>query len=317
MRGRKWTIRGAACTLTILCAAGGAVGQTDNKNGNKPAAVVNDEIITMAQVEAVLKKDGPMAVPMTEATRKQNQQIALDALINEVLMRQFLLKNAPPIDAREVNVQMSGLVAGLKRQGKSLAEFCRERNQTEEQIKADIAAQMQWILFGRQHISDQDVEKFYQENKDMFDKVLVRASEIMLRVPPQANDADKAQARAQLTEIRNKILANQLDFAQAAKQYSHGITKEKGGDLDWFPHIKGILPASILNAAFSMQPGQISDVIESEAGMHLIKVTDRKPGEPSDFNKIKEEVRLICIEEMQQNIIAQLRKEAKVQINLP
>jgi peptidyl-prolyl cis-trans isomerase C len=58
-------------------------------------------------------------------------------------------------------------------------------------------------------------------------------------------------------------------------------------------------------------------VIESEAGMHLIKVTDRKPGEPSDFNKIKEEVRLICIEEMQQNIIAQLRKEAKVQINLP
>ena len=317
MRGRKWTIRGAACTLTILCAAGGAVGQTDNKNGNKPAAVVNDEIITMAQVEAVLKKDGPMAVPMTEATRKQNQQIALDALINEVLMRQFLLKNAPPIDAREVNVQMSGLVAGLKRQGKSLAEFCRERNQTEEQIKADIAAQMQWILFGRQHISDQDVEKFYQENKDMFDKVLVRASEIMLRVPPQANDPDKAQARAQLTEIRNKILANQLDFAQAAKQYSHGITKEEGGDLDWFPHIKGILPASILNAAFSMQPGQISDVIESEAGMHLIKVTDRKPGEPSDFNKIKEEVRLICIEEMQQNIIAQLRKEAKVQINLP
>jgi peptidyl-prolyl cis-trans isomerase C len=317
MRGRKWTIRGAACTLVILCAAGGAVGQTDSKNGNKAVAVVNDEVITMAQLEAVLKKDGPMAVPMTEATRKQNQQIALDALINEVLMRQFLKQNAPPIDAREVNVQMGGLVAGLKRQGKSLAEFCRERNQTEEQIKADIAAQMQWILYGRQHLSDQDVERFYQENKDMFDKVLVRASEIMLRVPPQANDADKAQARTQLTDIRNKILANQLDFAQAAKQYSHGITKEEGGDLDWFPHIKGILPASILNAAFSMQPGQISDVIESEAGMHLLKVTDRKPGEPSDFSKIKEEVRLICIEEMQQIIIAQLRKEAKIQIHLP
>ncbi len=195
MRGRKWTFRGAVCTLTLVC-AGAAVAQTGDKHGNKAVAVVNDEVITMAQLDAILKKDGPTAVPMTEAMRKQNQQIALDALISEALMRQFLKQNAPPIDAREVNVQMGGLVAGLKRQGKSLAEFCRERNQTEEQIKADIAAQMQWILYGRQHISDQEVERFYQENKDMFDKVLVRASEIKLRVPPQANDADKAQARA-------------------------------------------------------------------------------------------------------------------------
>jgi peptidyl-prolyl cis-trans isomerase C len=303
--------------LALLCAAGGAVGQTGNKNDNKAAAIVNDEVITMAELDALLKKDGPMAVPLPEAVRKQNQQFALDALISEVLMRQFLKQNAPPVDPREVNARMSDLLVGLKRQNKTLAEFCREMNQSETQIKEGLAAWLQWNNYARQHINDQEVQKFYQENKDMFDKVLVRASEIMLRVPPQATDSEKAQARAQLTDLRNKILANQIDFAQAAKQYSHGITKEEGGDLDWFPHVKGILPASILQAAFSMQPGQISDVIESEAGMHLLKVTDRKPGEPSDFNKIKEEVRLVYMDEMKQALIAQLRKEARVQINLP
>jgi peptidyl-prolyl cis-trans isomerase C len=293
------------------------VGQTANKNDKKVVAVVNDEAITMAQLEALLKKDGPTAMPVPEAVRKQNQQFALDALISEVLMRQFLKQNVPPVDPREVNARMADLVAGLKHQNKALAEFCREMNQSESQIKEGLTAWLQWNNYARQHVNDQEVEKFYQENKDMFDKVLVRASEIMLRVPPQANDADKAQARTHLTDIRNKILANQLDFAQAAKQYSHGITKEEGGDLDWFPHVKGILPESILRAAFSMQPGQVSDVIESEAGMHLLKVTDRKPGEPSDFSKIKEEVRLVYMDEMKQAIIAQLRKEARVQINLP
>jgi parvulin-like peptidyl-prolyl isomerase len=262
-----------------------------------------------------------MAIPLPEAERKRMQQLTLDALINEVLMRQFLKQNAPPIDEREVNAHMSDLVAQLRQQGKSLAEFCRELNKTEAEIKADTAAQLQWILYGRQHITDQQVEQFYQENKDMFDKVLVRASEIMLRVPAQAGEPEKAQIRAQLTELRNKILANQLDFAEAAKQYSHGTTKDVGGDLDWFPHIrlKGmmLLPESVMETAFSLQPGQVSEVIESEAGLHLIKVTDRKAGQPSDFSKIKEDVRLICIEQMQQIIIAQLRKEARVQINLP
>jgi parvulin-like peptidyl-prolyl isomerase len=317
MRGRKWTVRGAVGALVLLCAAGGAIGQTASKDGKKTVAVVNGEVITMAELEAILKKDGPMAMPLPEAARKQNQQFALDALISEVLLRQFLKQNVPPIDPREVQARMSDLVAGLKRQGKTLAEFCREMNQSEKQIEEGLAAWLQWNNYARQQVNDQDVEKFYQENKDMFDKVLVRASEIMLRVPPQANEGEKSQVRAQLTDLRNKILANQIDFAQAAKQYSHGITKDEGGDLDWFPHVKGILPESFLRVAFSLKPGEISDVVESEAGMHLIKVTDRKPGEPSDFTKIKEEVRLVYIDEMKQALIAQLRKGAKVQINLP
>ncbi len=305
--------------LVLLCVAGGAMGQKLGKGGDKPAAVVNGEVISMAELETALKKEGPMAVPLPESLRKQHKQEVLYALIDEVLMRQFIKQNGPPIDPREVNARLGELVAGLKMQNKTLADFCRDLNQSEEQVKSGLAAWLQWNVYARQHMSDQDVEKFYLENKDMFDKVLVRASEIMLRVPPQASDSEKSQAKAQLTDLRNKLSATQDPnaFAQAAKQISQGPTKAEGGDLDWFPHVKGILPESILQTAFTLPPGQISDVIESEAGLHLIKVTDKKPGEPSDFAKIKEEVRLVYIDEMKQMLISQLRKEAKISINLP
>jgi parvulin-like peptidyl-prolyl isomerase len=313
MRGGKWIVRGIAGTLVLLYAAGGATAQ----KSSKPVATVNGEVITMTELEAILKKDGPMAVPLPEAQRKQQQQFALYALVDQALLRQFLKQNAVPIEAKEVNARMADLVAGLKQQGKSLEEFCRDMNQSPAQVQANLATTLQWMAYARQHISDQEAEKYYRENKDMFDKVFVHASEIMLRVSAQASEAEKAKAKAQLTELRGKILANQIDFARAAKQYSQGPTKDQGGDLDWFPRLKGILPQSVLQAAFSLQPGQICDVIESEYGVHLIKVLDRKPGEPSDFTKIKETVRQLCIEEMQQDILLQLHKTAKVQIDLP
>jgi len=300
-----------AGALALLCAAGGAVGQTPGTGDGKAAAIVNGETISLKQLESALKQQGPMAVPLPEAVRKQQRQVVLDALINEVLMRQFLKQYAAPIDAKELNIRMGELVTGLKMQGKTLADFCRDRNQTEEQIKATVAATVQWIAYARKNINDQQVEKYYLDNKDLFDKIMVHAAEIMLHVPSQAGTPERERAKAQLTELRGKILANEIDFAQAAKQYSQGPTKDAGGDLDWFPHIHGILPESLMQAAFAQQPNQLSEVIESEDGVHLLKVIERKAGEPSDFGKIKEEVRLVCIEEMQQVILRQLRQDAQ------
>jgi parvulin-like peptidyl-prolyl isomerase len=311
MRGRTWAVRGGAGALALLCAVGGAVGQKPGTGDGKSAAIVNGEAITLNQLETALRQQGPMAVAQPETERKRQQQVVLDALINEVLLRQFLKQYAAPIDTKELNQRMGELVTALKAQGKTLADFCRELNQSEEQVKARVATTVQWIAYARKNITDPQVEKYYLENKDLFDKVMVHAAEIMLHVPVQSGQPERERAKAQLAELRGKILANEIEFAQAAKQYSQGPTKDAGGDLNWFPHIHGILPESILQAAFSQKPNQISEVIESEDGLHLLKVIERKAGEPSDFSKIKEEVRLVCIEEMQQVILRQLRQEAQ------
>jgi peptidyl-prolyl cis-trans isomerase C len=312
-----------AGTLVLLGAVGGLFGQTTPDAGSKPAAIVNGEPIAMSVLEAMLKQDGPMAVAVPESVRKQQMQGALSALINEALMRQFLKKNAPQIDSKDVDARMSDLAAGLKQQNKSLADFCRDSKQTPEQIRTNITAVMQWNAYSRSRISDQDVEKYYHDNKDFFDKIQVHAAEIMLRMSPQGDKAEKERMKAQLTELRAKILKNEISFGQAAKQYSQGPTKDQGegGDLEWFPRLKGILPDSLLQAAFTLPPGQLSEVLESDYGVHLIKVLERKPGEPSDFNKIKEDVRQFRIEEMQQEILKDLRQSAEkggqIQVLLP
>jgi peptidyl-prolyl cis-trans isomerase C len=307
-------------TLVLLWASGGVFGQTPGLAGSKPAASVNGEVITMAELEASLKQDGPMPMALPESVRKQQQQVALSALIDKELLRQFLKQNTPPIAATELEARLGDLAAGLKLQNKTLADFCRERNQNPGQLKADLAAALQWNAYAGSRINEQQVEQFYRENKDLFDKVLVHAAEIMLHVPAQAGQTVREEAKARLAKLREEIVNNKKDFALAAKEFSQGITKDQGGDLSWFPHIKfggGVLPEPLLQTAFSLQPGQISDVLESELGIHILKVIERNPGEPSDFNKIKEQVRQLCIEEMQQVVLQQLRQSAKIENYLP
>jgi peptidyl-prolyl cis-trans isomerase C len=306
-------------TLVLLCSTGSVFAQIPSGGGGKAAASVNGEIITMAELEAVIKQDGPMAVPLPESERKQHQQTVLSALIDTALLKQFL-KQQPPIDPKEIDQHMGEFVAALQKENKTLADFCRQYNQTPAQIKDSLAAAFQWRAYAGTRISDQQVLAYYQENKDMFDKVLVHAAEIMLHVPAQASRAEREQAKARLAQLREDIVGKKIDFAAAAQQYSQGVTKSQGGDLGTFPHLKGSLsplPEPLMQAAFALPPGQISEVLESEWGVHLLKVIERKPGEPSDFNTLKETARQLCIEEMQQSILQSERQKAKIEIYLP
>jgi peptidyl-prolyl cis-trans isomerase C len=160
------------------------------------------------------------------------------------------------------------------------------------------------------------VQRYFTENKDFFDGVAVRASHIVTRTPPGTSDGERQAARVRLLALRQEILAGTLDFAAAAAKHSQCTSAQQGGDVGFFPR-KGVVDEPIARAAFALPVGHISDVVQTDYGMHLIKVTERKPGQPADFLKVKEDVRAMCAEELRQSLLAELRKSAKVQINLP
>jgi peptidyl-prolyl cis-trans isomerase C len=313
MSARRWALLGLA-SLALWTGTVPAQGLVNAVKG-KPPAVVNGEVISAADLEGALKQLPPMPVQLTADKRKQIQYEALGLLIEEALMKQFLRKNAPPATEADVTKRLNELIEGLKKQGKTLADFLKEINQTEKGLRDDLAAQVQWRHYANAHVTEADLQNYYKVYKDFFDRVTVRVSHIVLRVPPTAPEADRAKARAKLAELRQQIVAGKLDFAAAAKANSECPSAPEGGDLGMIPR-KWMVEESFARAAFALQPGQISDIVQTDYGMHLIKVTERKPGTPSEYAKIKDEVREFYVEDLRQAILAQQRKTAKIEINL-
>jgi parvulin-like peptidyl-prolyl isomerase len=270
----------------------------------------------MAELEAIVKLGGPTPVRLSESARRQRQIEVLSLMIDHLLMHQFLEKNTPPIPPKEIDDKLAEMEKGLKAQGKSLAEFCHDTNQTLAQLKESIADYLRWTAYATSQINDAGLEKYYKENKDCFDGTTIQASHIVIRVPAGLPASEKEKVRAKLLDLKAQIEAGKLDFSAAAKAHSQDPRAGQGGDLGFFPR-KWVFDEAFSRAAFALKKGQISDVVETDYGLHLIRCTDRKEGNPSDFAKIREAVREFYMEDMRQTILSDLRKKSEVKINLP
>ena len=116
----------------------------------------------------------------------------------------------------------------------------------------------------------EEVAARYQQNIAMYETPeQVRASHILFKTEGKDDAAVKKIAEGVLKQVRSGA-----DFAKLARQYSEDGSKDKGGDLDFFP--RGKMVKEFDEASFTMKPGQISDLVKTQYGYHIIKVTDRK-----------------------------------------
>jgi len=305
----------SAAWLIIAVSQGRAQGPG---NAGKPAAVVNGEPISLAELDAAVKiMSGPSAVQVPETRRRQMRMEALAMLMDNLLLQQFLHQNGPRIDPGEINKYIGELEGALKKENKKLSDYLTENAMTDAQLRAQVTTALQWREYTKNRITDADVQQYYNENKDFFDGVQVRASHILLRVPLNGTDADVQAAKSKLQAIRQDIEAGKITFADAAKKYSQCPSAPEGGDIGYFPR-KFFVDEEFAKAAFNPQLhiGDLIGLVRTEFGVHLIKLTDRKAGQASDFNKIKDDVREVCLTELRMNIVAHQRKQARIEVNV-
>jgi parvulin-like peptidyl-prolyl isomerase len=317
MRGRTWCA-GALAGLTLWVAT---TQQAPAQAGAVPAnrkvvAVVNGDPISEDALKALLEQNGPVALQMPEATQRQVRMQALGELIDTLLMDQYLRQNAPAPPQTEIDKALVGIVEQQKANNRTVADLLHDTHQTEAELRQGIERLYRWTNYANSQIDDAQVQKYYVENKDYFDKVMVRVSHIALRLPYQASAEEVAKAKASLEGLKGEILAGKIDFASAAKAHSQCPSAPQGGDLDFIAR-KWVVEESFARAAFALNVGEISDIVRTDFGLHLIKVTDRKPPTPSDFNKIKEDVKVICVEEFRQNLLSRLRQSANINVMGP
>jgi parvulin-like peptidyl-prolyl isomerase len=282
----------------------------------KVAAVVNGETITVAELDAALAQNPPASTPLSAVQMKQQRTEALQILVDDKLVRQFLKQHGPKVESAEVERQFAALEAGQKAQNRSIEEFLKEANLTVAQIKENFHRMLQLAKYVDTRLASEPLEAYYQANREFFDRTTVRSSQIVLRVGPTAAPMERQKAIDNLKAIRAELGAGKMDFPTAAKAYSQSLNAATGGDVGYIVR-KFQTDEAYARAAFALKVGEVSDVVETEIGYHLIWVTDRKAGKATRYEEVAQDVRECCEAELKQSLLLELRKKAKIEIKLP
>ena len=123
------------------------------------------------------------------------------------------------------------------------------------------------------------------------------------------------QARARLEDLRKQIAAKQLTFAEAARRHSDSPTADKGGDLGFFPW-QGRMPQDFTRQVFGLKPGEMSQPFQTSFGMHLVLVTDIRPGQFS-LEDVRSEVLRQAGQDLWDTTVAAERKKATIRWSEP
>jgi peptidyl-prolyl cis-trans isomerase C len=164
--------------------------------------------------------------------------------------------------------------------------------------------------------NDAQVREFYDKNPDKFKQdEAVRASHILFKVEESADAATKKKVKDQAEAVLKQVRAG-ADFGEMAKKHSADGSAQQGGDLNFFT--KGQMVPAFDQAAFAMKPGEISDIVTTQFGYHIIKVTERRQASTVPFEQVSDRIKEYLTEQQKQQkveaFIAGLKQKAKIEV---
>ncbi len=297
----------------------------DDKAAKEKIAVVNGTIITrgdfnqeMAPIEQRLKTQQPAA---DETQLADVRKKVLDEMVRREIMWQESQKKGFKITDAEVEERLTQFKAGFPDEEqfkKGLESMGISEDVIRHQIRQQEAIQklVEQEVVQKIVISDAETKAYYDENPDFF-KVpeQVKASHILIKTEASDDAAKKAEARKKIEDIQKK-LRDGGDFEALAKEFSGCPSAPKGGDLGYFG--KGQMVKPFETAAFGLEVGKISDIVETQFGYHIIKVTDRKAPSVRSYDEVKERIGNVMkrnkTRDDVEKYIERLKSDAKVEM---
>lgn len=241
----------------------------------------------------------------TEEELKELRTHVLDDMIEYEMLLSESLKQKIEVSEAEINaeyervkssyVNEAGFAATLKQLGISETEF-------KQTLKNNLAITklVDKEVVDKTKVTDEEAKAFYNDNPAIFEQSeRVHARHILKLVEPNAGAVEKDKKRKELEEVQ-RALKNGSDFSELALKYSDDPSKVNGGDLGYFTRGRMVKPFE--DAAFALKPGEISGIVETQFGYHIIKVEDRQPARKIAYEEIKDE--------LMQNLAMRKRQDA-------
>ncbi len=287
-----------------------------------PVARVNGDPISKAEFERAVRnieQRAGGAVPVER--RDEIYRSLLDDLISfRLLVQEGKARNVTVTDA-ELNDRM----AEVRKQFQTEDEFKKAlaaRQTSPEDLKKDMQTDLivnkmlEAEIVPKVQVQPAELETYYKENPDRFLKPEeIRASHVLIPLKADMTEAQKKEARATADTVLKKAKAGE-DFAALAKQYSKDSSAQAGGDLNFFG--KGQMVPAFEAAAFTLKPGDISDVVETPFGFHIIKVTEKRGGSAVPLAEVSDRLKEFLMQQKQQDMakafVQTLRGKYKVEV---
>jgi peptidyl-prolyl cis-trans isomerase C len=317
-----------ALMTVLILAVGASLVLAGAKTPKNSVAVVNGTAITkqdfdveMSRAQQQLARSGQ---PVSDAQVAAIKNEVLENLINREVLYQESKKKGVKVDEATVDKEFAALKGRFSNEEDFKAALSK-MDLSEANVRAEIERGMAVQQFvdkefgGKITVSDEDSKKYYDDNMDSFKQPeQVCASHILVKVDPEAEGSKKAEARKKIEDVRKKLKKGE-DFGTLAKEFSQCPSSEKGGDLGCFGRGQMVKPFE--DAAFALEPGKVSGIVESNFGYHLIKVTEKKPAGTMAYADVKDRLQQYLKQERIQKelnlYVEELKKEGKIERFLP
>jgi peptidyl-prolyl cis-trans isomerase C len=297
----------------------------------KPVPAQLPEVVARVNGDAVSKSEFERAVRALEAQAggpvpPDRRDVIYRQVLDQIVGFRLLSQEATARKLLVPDAEVESRVAEVRKQFPNEQAFTSalaERQMTPDALKADIRRQMEAMKLVDTDVKpsvtvgDKEINEFYQKNPERFQEPeAVHAAHILIRVPENADEAARTKARTDADKVLAELKKKGADFAALAKKYSQDSSAVNGGDLGFVA--KGQTVPAFENAAFALQQNQVSTVVESPFGFHIIKAMERRPGRKVPLEEVKAQVgQFLTQEQMQsktQAYVEKLKSKGKVEI---
>jgi peptidyl-prolyl cis-trans isomerase SurA len=315
------------CGLLLLFMLGGSVAPVGGVV-DRIVAVVNQEIITLSELEKLTE---PLQKEITSEDRlhrkEQLQEFRrkiLEQLIEEKLIDQEVRRFGIKVTSKEIE----GVAEEIKRRNgftqEDMEKALAREGLTVEAFKKQVEKGLQRRKLIQSAVKavpkpdEKELKELYQKNADRYrTPVTFRPGHILFVIPKGATPAEIREIKKKCQKVLDKIRRGE-DFRELAIVYSEDISAREGGDLSYFK--KGELLPVLEKEILRLKVGEVSGIVRTEFGFHIVKLYDRKGGNPLPFEEVKEYVEAEYYTEESEkalkNYLATLKEKSIIEIKL-